>query len=156
MSLKYDNTARQSRMSAPGRPKGEYRSAQHEGSPMTSEDFMQYVDGFVIPVPEAKKEEYRALAETASVVFKDHGALSVVECWGDDVPEGKLTSFSMAVQRKPDEAVVFSWITWPSKEVRNSGMAKVMQDPRMNYDPNNMPFDGKRMIFGGFTVLVKA
>ena len=117
---------------------------------------MEYVDGYVIAVPEANKEAYRALAEMAAAVFKDHGALSVVECWGDDVPEGKLTSFSMAVQRAPEEAIVFSWITWPSKEVRDSGMAASMQDPRVKYDPNQMPFDGKRMIFGGFRVLVSA
>ena len=117
---------------------------------------MQYVDGYLIPVPNMNKERYRALAETAAVVFKDHGALSVVECWGDDVPEGKLTSFPMAVQRKPDETVVFSWITWPSKEVRDTGMEAAMRDPRMNHDVNQMPFDGKRMIFGGFTVLVAA
>lgn len=117
---------------------------------------MQYVDGYVLAVPVANKELYRALAETAAAVFKDHGALGVVECWGDDVPEGKVTSFSMAVQRKPEEAVVFSWITWPSKEARDSGMQLVMQDPRMKDDPNQMPFDGKRMIFGGFTVLVNA
>lgn len=117
---------------------------------------MQYVDGYVIAVPNANKESYRALAEKAAVVFKDHGALSVVECWGDDVPEGKLTSFTMAVQRKPDESVVFSWITWPSKAVRDSGMEASMKDPRMDHDPARMPFDGKRMIFGGFTVLVNA
>ena len=115
---------------------------------------MDYVDGYVIAVPQANKDSYRTLAETAAVIFKDHGALSVVECWGDDVPEGKVTSFSMAVQRKPDEAVVFSWITWPSKEIRDTGMAAAMKDPRMTYDPNQMPFDGKRMIFGGFRVLV--
>ena len=117
---------------------------------------MQYVDGYVIAVPDANKERYRALAETAAVIFKDHGALSVVECWGDDVPEGKLTSFTMAVQRKPDESVVFSWITWPSKAVRDVGMEAAMKDSRMNHDVNQMPFDGKRMIFGGFTVLVNA
>ena len=117
---------------------------------------MNYVDGYVNAVPEANEEAYRALAETAAVVFKDHGALSVVECWGDEVPEGKQTSFSMAVQRTPEEAIVFSWITWPSKEVRDSGMAAAMQDPRMKHDPNDMPFDGKRMIFGGFRVLVSA
>jgi uncharacterized protein YbaA (DUF1428 family) len=117
---------------------------------------MSYVDGYVIAVPVANKASYRALAETAAVVFKDHGALGVVECWEDDVPEGKLTSFPMAVQRKPNEAVVFSWITWPSKEVRDAGMAAVMKDPRMDYDPSQMPFDGKRMIFGGFSVLVSA
>jgi uncharacterized protein YbaA (DUF1428 family) len=74
---------------------------------------MNYIDGFVIPVPTAKREDYRQLAQTASAVFKDYGALKVVECWGDDVPEGKVTSFPMAVQRKPDETVVFSWIVWP-------------------------------------------
>jgi uncharacterized protein YbaA (DUF1428 family) len=117
---------------------------------------MEYVDGYVIAVPQANKERYRALAEMAAVIFKDHGALSVVECWGDDVPEGKITSFSLAVQRKPDESVVFSWMTWPSKEVRDSGMAAAMRDPRMKYDQDQMPFDGKRMIFGGFKVLVSA
>ncbi len=116
---------------------------------------MNYVDGYVIAVPEANKERYRALAETAAAVFKDHGALSVVECWGDDVPEGKLTSFTMAVQRKDDESVVFSWITWPSKDVCDAGMAAAMRDPRMDHDPSQMPFDGKRMIFGGFKVLVQ-
>ncbi|HEY8357290.1 MAG TPA: DUF1428 domain-containing protein [Ramlibacter sp.] len=117
---------------------------------------MNYVDGFVIPVPVAQREAYRKLAETAAVIFKDHGALSVVECWGDDVPEGKHTSFTMAVQRKEDEAVVFSWITWPSKEARDAGMKKSMEDPRMDHDPAAMPFDGKRMIFGGFQVIVSA
>ena len=117
---------------------------------------MNYIDGFVIPVPTAKREAYRQLAQTASAVFKDHGALKVVECWGDDVPEGKVTSFTMAVQRQPDEAVVFSWIVWPSRQVRDEGMKKAMEDPRMNYDPATMPFDGKRMIFGGFEVIVDA
>ena len=117
---------------------------------------MNYVDGYVIPVPEANQERYRALAELAATIFKEHGALSVVECWGDDVPEGKVTSFSMAVKRQPSEAVVFSWITWPSKEVRDAGMAAAMQDPRMKFDEAGMPFDGQRMIFGGFRVLVNA
>lgn len=123
---------------------------------MPSEAAMTYVDGYVIAVPVANEARYRALAETAAVIFKDHGALSVVECWGDDVPEGKVTSFSMAVQRKPDEAVVFSWITWPSKAVRDQGMAAAMADPRMTFDAQGMPFDGQRMIFGGFRVLVQA
>jgi uncharacterized protein YbaA (DUF1428 family) len=117
---------------------------------------MNYIDGYLIPVPTAKKDDYRRLAETAAVVFKDHGALSVVECWGDDVPEGKVTSFPMAVKRKDDETVVFSWITWPSRAVRDAGMKKAMEDPRMDHDPKNMPFDGQRMIFGGFEVLVSA
>ena len=81
--------------------------------------------------------------------------LKVVECWGDDVPDGKLTSFPLAVQRKADETVVFSWIVWPSKSVRDAGMAKVMVDPRMKPDVNPMPFDGKRLIYGGFEVLVE-
>jgi uncharacterized protein YbaA (DUF1428 family) len=117
---------------------------------------MQYVDGYVIAVPNENEENYRILAEAAASIFKDHGALGVVECWGDDVPEGKLTSFSKAVQRKPEESVVFSWITWPSKEVRDSGMRAAMQDPRMKQYENQVPFDGKRMIFGGFRVLVNA
>jgi uncharacterized protein YbaA (DUF1428 family) len=117
---------------------------------------MNYVDGYVVPVPTANREAYRRVAEIAAAVFKDHGALSVVECWGDDVPEGKLTSFPLAVQRKEDETVVFSWITWPSKAVRDEGMKRSMEDPRMNATRESMPFDGKRMIFGGFQVLVNA
>jgi uncharacterized protein YbaA (DUF1428 family) len=117
---------------------------------------MNYVDGFVIAVPNAKREAYLKVAQDASVVFKDHGALQVVECWGDDVPEGKVTSFPMAVKRQPDESVVFSWIVWPSRQVRDEGMKKVMEDPRMNMDPASMPFDGQRMIFGGFQIIVQA
>jgi uncharacterized protein YbaA (DUF1428 family) len=83
-----------------------------------------------------------------------HGALGVVECWGDDVPEGKLTSFSMVLQREADEAIVFSWITRPAKDSRDSGMAAAMHDRRVKYDANQTPFDGKRMIFGRFRVLV--
>jgi uncharacterized protein YbaA (DUF1428 family) len=117
---------------------------------------MSYVDGFVVPVPTAKKDDYRRIAETAASVFKTHGALSVVECWGDDVPDGKVTSFPMSVKRKDDETVVFSWITWPSKAARDEGMKKSMEDPRMQKDMSLMPFDGQRMIFGGFQVLVSA
>ena len=117
---------------------------------------MNYVDGYVIPVPTAKKDDYRRVAEAAAAVFKENGALTVVECWGDDVPDGKLTSFPMAVQRKDDETVVFSWITWPSKSVRDEGMKRAMEDPRMREGMNDMPFDGKRMIFGGFQVIVSA
>ena len=120
------------------------------------EMLMNYVDGYVLAVPTANREAYRQLAETAARVFKENGALSVVECWGADVPEGKLTSFPMAVQRKPDETVVFSWITWPSKAVRDQGMAKAMEDPRMKQGMESMPFDGKRMIYGSFEVLVSA
>ena len=115
---------------------------------------MFYVDGYLVPVPTAKREVYRQLAESMAALFKEHGALTVVECWGDDVPEGKLTSFSMAVKRADDETVVFSWITWPSRAARDAGMKKVMADPRMQPGSAPMPFDGKRMIFGGFQAIV--
>ena len=117
---------------------------------------MTYVDGFVAAVPTANRDLYRKHAELAAVVFKEHGALRVVECWGDDVPEGKLTSFPMAVKREDDETVVFSWITWASREARDAGMKKVMADPRLQPDANPMPFDGQRLIYGGFQVLVEA
>ena len=117
---------------------------------------MTYIDGFVAAVPTANREKFRRHAEEAAVVFKEHGALKIMECWGDDVPDGKLTSFPMAVKCQPDETVIFSWIMWPSREARDAGMAKVMADPRMQPDKNPMPFDGKRVIFGGFKVLVEA
>jgi len=117
---------------------------------------MRYVDGFVVAVPTANRETYRQHAEIAAAVFRECGALEVVECWGDDVPEGKLTSFPMAVQRKPDETVVFSWIVWPSRAVRDEGMKRSMEDPRLQPDRNPMPFDGKRLIYGGFEVIVRA
>ncbi len=117
---------------------------------------MNYVDGFVAAVPTANRDAYLKHAEEAAIVFKDHGALNVIECWGDDVPEGKLTSFSMAVKREPNEAVVFSWVTWPTKEARDEGWKAVMADPRMQSDVNPMPFDGKRMIYGGFKMIVQA
>ncbi|MGO4158793.1 DUF1428 domain-containing protein [Cupriavidus sp. YAF13] len=116
---------------------------------------MHYIDGFVVAVPTAKRDIYRAHAEAAAVVFKDHGALGLVECWGDDVPEGKLTSFPMAVKLEKDETVVFSWITWPSRKVRDEGMKASMEDPRLR-SQGPMPFDGKRMIFGGFEMIVNA
>jgi uncharacterized protein YbaA (DUF1428 family) len=114
---------------------------------------MAYVDGFIAAVPTANKEAFRKHAADAAPLFKEHGALSVVECWGDDVPEGKVTSFAMAVQRKEDETVVFSWVTWPSKEVRDAAWAKMMNDPAMQSP--EMPFDGKRMIYGGFVPIVE-
>lgn len=116
---------------------------------------MNYIDGFVLAVPTAKRETYRKHAEAAAVVFKEHGALGLVECWGDDVPEGKLTSFPMAVKLEKDETVVFSWILWPSRKVRDEGMKASMEDPRLKMD-EPMPFDGKRMIFGGFEMIVNA
>src|SRR5689334_10738005 len=92
---------------------------------------MSYVDGYLIPVPTANRAAYLALAENAAAVFKDHGAVRVVECWENDVPDGKVTSFPLAVKRKDDEAVVFSWIVWPSREAGDAGMAKAMADPRL-------------------------
>ena len=117
---------------------------------------MTYVDGFLVPVPTASRERYIEVARKAAALFKEHGALSVVECWGDDVPEGKQTSFTMAVQRREDETVVFSWIVWPSRAARDDAWQKVMQDPRMQPDVNPMPFDGQRMIYGGFVPIVEA
>lgn len=117
---------------------------------------MSYIDGFVAAVPTANRERYQKHARMAAGVFKEHGALRVVECWGDDVPQGKLTSFPMAVKCKDDETVVFSWITWPSRQKRDEGMKKAMADPRLQPDTNPMPFDGKRLIYGGFDVLVEA
>jgi uncharacterized protein YbaA (DUF1428 family) len=115
---------------------------------------MDYVDGFVAAVPTANRDAYLAHAKMASAVFKEHGAKAVMECWGDDVPEGKLTSFPMAVQRKADETVVFSWVVWASRAARDAGWQKVMADPRMASDVAPMPFDGKRLIYGGFEVLL--
>ncbi|KQW43232.1 MULTISPECIES: DUF1428 domain-containing protein [unclassified Roseateles] len=117
---------------------------------------MNYVDGYLVPVPTANRAAYIALAQEMSGLFKQHGALQVVECWGEDVPEGKVTSFPMAVQRKPDETVVFSWIVWPSRQARDEGMKQVMAHPSMQKGPEGMPFDGQRMIFGGFEVVVDA
>ncbi|MFN0039494.1 MAG: DUF1428 domain-containing protein [Burkholderiales bacterium] len=115
---------------------------------------MNYIDGFVCAVPTANREKYLQYAKASMTVFKESGALRVVECWGDDVPEGKLTSFPMAVQRKADETVVFSWIVWPSRSARDAGWKKVMADPRMQPGANPMPFDGARLIYGGFEVVV--
>jgi len=115
---------------------------------------MSYVDGFVCAVPTANRQKYHDHATDAGVVFKEYGALSFVECWGDDVPDGKLTSFPMAVKCQPDETVVFSWVVWASRQARDEGMAKVMRDPRMDPRANPMPFDGARLIFGGFEMIV--
>ena len=114
---------------------------------------MTYVDGFVLPVPTRNKAAYRKLAEDVAAIFREYGALQVVECWGDDLPGGKLTDFRMAVKAEADETVVFSWIVWSSRQARAAGNAKIMEDPRMK-DMAEMPFDGKRMIFGGFAPLV--
>ena len=114
---------------------------------------MNYITGMVIPVPTANREAYKAMAKKAAAVFKDHGALKVVECWGDDVPEGKLTSFPTAVKLEKGETVVFSWVVWPSRKARDEGSKKVMADPRMQMS-KDMPFDGKRVIFGGFEMML--
>jgi uncharacterized protein YbaA (DUF1428 family) len=115
---------------------------------------MTYVDGFVAAVPSANRDAYRRHAEVAAAVFKEHGALSVVECWGNDVPEGKVTSFPKAVQRKDDETVVFAWVTWASRSARDEGMKKAGEDARLQNI--EMPFDGQRALIGGFDVMLEA
>ncbi|MBX3693141.1 DUF1428 domain-containing protein [Dokdonella sp.] len=111
---------------------------------------MSYIDGFVIAVPTANKQKFIDHAREFDPVFIEYGATRVVENWGDDVPPGKVTDFARAVQATADETVVFSWVEWPDKATRDAGMQRMMEDPR--FDPSNMqmPFDGKRMIFGGF------
>lgn len=111
---------------------------------------MTYVDGFVLAVPKDKIDAYKAMARVAGDVWKEHGALAYVECIGDDVPYGELTSFPRAVQAKDDEVVVFSWIVHESREQRDETNRKAMADPRLDSDKWEMPFDGKRMIYGGF------
>jgi uncharacterized protein YbaA (DUF1428 family) len=114
-----------------------------------------YADGFILPVPEGKREAYREMATKASSVFLEYGALRVVEALGDDVPEGKVTDYRRAVKQEQGEDVVYSWIEWPDKATRDEGWKKVMEDPRMKPPEGDaMPFDGKRMFWGGFEVLV--
>lgn len=117
---------------------------------------MSYVDGFVAAVPSGNRERYQRHAERTATILKNHGATSVVECWGDDVPDGKLTSFPLAVKRQDGETVIFSWVTWPSKQARDKGWKQAMADPRMDPKNNPMPFDGQRLIYGGFEVIVNA
>ncbi len=116
---------------------------------------MPYVDGFVLAVPKKNLEAYKDMARNAGAVWMEHGALSYVECIADDVPYGELTSFPRSVQATDDEVVIFSWITYESREQRDVINAKVMADPRVKSDPATMPFDGKRMIFGGFESFVE-
>lgn len=116
---------------------------------------MSYVDGFVAAVPVANRESYLAHAREAAAVLKDHGAIRVVECWGDDLPEGKVNSFHTAVLRQDDEQVIFSWIVWPDRATRDAGWAASMADPRMAPDRAPMPFDGRRMIHGGFDMILE-
>ena len=114
---------------------------------------MGYTDGFIVPVPEGQKEAYRAMAQKAAPIFQEYGATRVIEAWGDDVPDGKVTDYKMAVKAEDGENVVFSWIEWPDKATRDAGWAKIMQDERMQ-PPADMPFDGKRMFWGGFRPLI--
>lgn len=119
---------------------------------------MSYIDGFVIAVPKANKQKFIDHATTADSLFVEMGAIRVIECWAEDVPEGKTTDFRMAVKAEADEDVIFSWIEWPDKETRDKCYAVMMdpdnKDPRMDQEKNPMPFDGKRMIWGGFTPVV--
>jgi uncharacterized protein YbaA (DUF1428 family) len=118
---------------------------------------MAYVDGFVVPVPKKQLQAYRRLAKQAGKVWREHGALEFRECVADDVKVGKWTSFPQSVKLKPNETVVFSWITYKSRAHRDRVNAKVMKDKRItSMDPKTMPFDGKRMIYGGFRILVEA
>lgn len=118
---------------------------------------MTYIDGFLAPVTAGTtREAYAAFAEKAAPVFREHGATRVVEGWADDVPDGKVTDFRRAVQATAGETVVFSWIEWPDKATRDAGMKKVMEDSRMQPGAEPMPFDGKRMVFGGFQAIVDA
>lgn len=114
---------------------------------------MSYIDGFVLAVPEANREAFIDHARQADALFLEYGATRILECWADDMPDGKQTDFRRAVQATEEEAVVFSWIEWPDKATRDQGMPRFMADPRLKEMPG-MPFDGKRMIFGGFQPVV--
>ena len=116
----------------------------------------RYVDGFVLPLPKRNLDAYRRMARKAGKIWREHGALEYRECVAEDAPTGKVTSFPRSVQRKPNETVVFSWIVFKSRAHRDRVNAKVMKDPRLAdmMDTKNMPFDGKRMVYGGFEVLV--
>ena len=115
----------------------------------------KYVDGFVLPVPKEKVEEYKAFSEKAGTIWREHGAVQYIECIADDVKPGKVTSFPQSVNLKDDETVVFAWILYDSREHRDEVNAKVMKDPRMaGMDPKTFPFDGMRLIWGGFNVFV--
>jgi uncharacterized protein YbaA (DUF1428 family) len=119
---------------------------------------MPYIDGFLIAVPKANKQKFIEHAQKGDSVFMELGATRILECWEDDVPNGKVTDFRRAVQAKADEAVVFSWVEWPDKPIRDAAMAKMGElmktDPRMNPETNPMPFDGVRLIYGGFAPVV--
>jgi uncharacterized protein YbaA (DUF1428 family) len=114
---------------------------------------MSYVQGFVIPVKPGMKEAYRAMAARVAPIFQEYGADRVVECWGEDVPDGKVTDFRKAVQAEEGEGIVFSWVVWPDRETQQAAHEKIWDDPRMQETPDDLPFDGKRMIFGGFATI---
>lgn len=115
---------------------------------------MAYVDGFVTPVRTDDRDAYLEMAQIAAAVFKENGASRVVECWADDVPHGTLTDFYRAVKAEEQETVVLSWVEWPSKDIRDAGMAKTVEDPRLQPGDAPPPFDMKRLIFGGFTPIL--
>lgn len=112
-----------------------------------------YVDGYLLPVPEDRKEDYRALAQNVAGKFKDYGAVRVVEAWGDDVPEGKVTDYQRAVKAEAGEGIIYSYVEWPDKETRDKGWERLMADPDLQAD-HDMPFDGKRMFWGGFKPII--
>ena len=114
----------------------------------------KYVDGFVLPVPANSIDAYKEFSAKAGAIWKEHGALEYIECVADDVQAGKVTSFPQAVKLEAGEVVVFSWIVYPSRADRDRINAAVMSDPRLKMDPQSMPFDGKRMFWGGFKVLL--
>ncbi|MDR0213767.1 MAG: DUF1428 domain-containing protein [Comamonas sp.] len=116
---------------------------------------MAYIDGFVIAVPTANKEKFIEHARRFDSIFIELGAIRVIEGWGDDVPDGKVTDFRRSVQATTEETVAFSWVEWPDKATRDMAMKKMMEDPRMDPSAAAMPFDGKRMIFGGFEQVVE-
>ena len=114
-----------------------------------------YVDGYLLPVPQAKKDAYCAMAEKAAPIFQEYGAVRVVETWGDDVPDGKVTDYRRAVKAEDGEAIVYSWVEWPDKATRDAAWPKLMEDERMRPD-GGMPFDGQRMFWGGFEKIIDA
>ncbi|MCW3848150.1 DUF1428 domain-containing protein [Sphingomonas sp. LB-2] len=128
---------------------GGFDSIVEVGSPAPG----SYIDGFVVPVPEANKEAYRAMAAKAAPIFQEYGANRVVEAWGDDTQDGQVTDYHRATLKEPGEKVVYSWVEWPDKATRDEAWAKIMQDERMKPD-GDMPMDGKRMMWGGFAPLV--
>jgi uncharacterized protein YbaA (DUF1428 family) len=115
-----------------------------------------YADGYVLAVPEGNKEKYKAMAAKMARVFKQHGATRVVEAWGDDVPDGKVTDFRRAVKAKEGETVVFSFVEWPDKATRDAAWTKIMADEKNQPDRDKMPFDGQRMFWGGFKPILDA